>query len=226
MNMQITTRQTPQIVCHFARNKDLEKAGEVLLEWTRDQWRSSDSAVRGGLDDMQKALQLAAGKLKLNQEVSPQTTGVNGLVQRSFETARLVAVPALPGMAGPAVFALSEGQAPKVFTLSNDSLDELKVVSNEKSRDVRAEMGDTIVAVNPKNLDLVVSDYSGGETNRICSYNRPDAKMTFTHMGRDHIQAKIAHDQLYEGTVVSGNERLTFAGGVEGNKLTYQPGPY
>lgn len=227
MNLQVTNREMPGLICHFAR-RDVKKGSDTLTEWARDQWSGMEKGKADSEPAMNKALALAAAQLKLTPATAPERT-LNGLTQQSFDTTRLVAIPALNGMTGVAVFALTQDQPAQVFKLnSSGQLETLELASLPQAKgDVRAMDGKTvIVALNPKKLDLVVSDYTNQETQRICSYNRPDQKVTFTHMSQDHLQAKIANNVLYQGTVFSGTEQLRLEKVEDGYNASYSPGGY
>lgn len=207
MNVQLHRNEVSGIIRHFAKS-DPARSLQILGDWTRDKWDSTQMEQLRGEAEAIRAMRLAAEHLALTDGGSPEKT-YSGLTTQAFEAAKLVAVPAFNGMAGPVVYAFLGSDNFRSYQLKGDELQALPLREN---RDLAVQLGNQVtVAVNKKNLDVVVSDYREGETMRVTANNRPERKTTFTHMGPNGwVQSKVKDNVMYEGFVTNGPASLNF----------------
>ncbi len=227
MQLNLTTREVPSLVCHFARRSP-EKALGLLGDWTKDRYATTREEIMQSQKDMQDGLKLAALRLNVNSGSQVEPTR-NGMLTQGFEGGRLVAIPAICGMVAPALLALYDDKTAKAFQYRDGDLVEAKISNPGNKRDVGINLGEHSKAtVGRESLNLVVNDYSNHGTSRVTLENSARQKTTFTSMsGGDSMKTMVIDSQLKDSYVYSGSARFNVtAPDNDTLALTFLPGSY
>ena len=131
------------------------------------------------------------------------------LLEQSFGTSRLVAVPPLAGMAGVAVFFVSPDNAPRAFSVNQKQVQELAILPVREETDVRAKMGAQELRLDSKTLDFALETQAGGATERVESRNAASRDIKYTYFDDNGlVHAHAANGRLVSGSAYNGQEHL------------------
>lgn len=217
MKIYARNHEVPSLICHLARQDQIRGIG-LMADWTREKYVATLDQVTASQNDMQESLKLAAARLNATPK-APAAPTLNGLLTQGFEGGRLVAIPAIGGMVGPAVLAVFDDKSSRAFQYRAGELVDAPIANPGNKKDIGINLDSKSKAtIRLNNLQLVVNSYSSeGDSFRITSDNTEGRKTTFTsYTAGEVVKTTVLHGGLNDSYVHARNGRFEINADADG----------